>query len=70
MDKEKHNNLHMLIIKILVLILMFTVSIAYICIQELFDSINEIKEDLDAYRDNYVALWTTVNTYHNIDMEE
>lgn len=29
------------------------------------DTITEFSLQLEAYSDNYVALWTTVNTYHN-----
>lgn len=29
------------------------------------DTITELNLQLEAYSDNYVALWTTVNAYHN-----
>lgn len=29
------------------------------------DTITELSLQLEAYSDNYVALWTTVNAYHN-----
>lgn len=29
------------------------------------DTITEFSLQLEAYSDNYVALWTTVNAYHN-----
>lgn len=29
------------------------------------ENINELNEELEAYRDNYVALWTTINNGGN-----
>ncbi|WP_299995581.1 hypothetical protein [uncultured Clostridium sp.] len=33
-------------------------------IRKLEEKVKELEEETEAYRDNYTALWTTINTYH------
>ena len=33
-------------------------------IRKLEEKVKELEEEIEAYRDNYTALWTTINTYH------
>lgn len=34
-------------------------------VEELEKRVKELEDELEAYRDNYTALWTTINSYHN-----
>ena len=34
-------------------------------IKMLEEKVNELEQEMEAYRDNYTALWTTINNYHN-----
>lgn len=33
-------------------------------IEQLEKRIEELEQEMESYRENYTALWTTVNTYH------
>lgn len=33
-------------------------------IRKLEEKVKKLEEETEAYRDNYTALWTTINTYH------
>lgn len=67
---NKENNSYTSIMNMLVIFLAVVISIMCIYIHELSKFVKEVRSELDAYRDNYVALWATVNTYHNIDTKE
>lgn len=34
-------------------------------IETLEKRVEELEKEVESYRDNYTALWTTVNSYHN-----
>ena len=71
MNKKLHELLILLMAMCLICISLFyfklknKVDTLETNITSMQENINELNEELEAYRDNYVALWTTINNGGN-----